>query len=278
MSLSAPDSASNSPEHGLRVRVKDLVVQRKQKTIVDHLSFDVKAGEVLGLIGPNGAGKSTLLATMAGIDKADSGSILVDGQNIHSLSAGERAQHLGWVEQLGTVHWPLSVERLIMLGRIPHLPSWGIPTDADQEAVESAIAKADCTGIRTRQVPTLSGGERARVLLARALAAEPTVLFADEPVSSLDLGHQLQTMQLLHDFASEQRSVVVVMHDLSLAVRYCHRLVLMHKGKLVATGEPASVLSNQNIADVYGVSVVTGCESVPWIVPEHLLSMPTVNP
>jgi len=254
-----------------RVHVSNLVVRRRLTTIVDDLSFTVNAGEVLGLIGPNGAGKSTVLATLAGIDVPDSGTILIDGQNMSSLSSSDRAKRLGWVEQLGTVHWPLSVERLIMLGRIPHLPPWGTMTDADHTAIEHAIEKADCLTIRNRQVPTLSGGERARVLLARALAAEPTLLLADEPVSSLDLGHQLQTMQLLRDYATEQRAAVVVMHDLSLAVRYCDRLLLMHEGKLVDIGEPAAVLSNQNIADVYGVSVVTGCESVPWVVPEYLL-------
>ncbi|MFK7993574.1 MAG: ABC transporter ATP-binding protein [Granulosicoccus sp.] len=271
--MSSPVSASDHrmDKSAVRVRVTELVVRRRRKTIIDNLSFDVKAGEVLGLIGPNGAGKSTVLATMAGIDTPDAGTIHIDNRDITSLSASDRAQSIGWVEQLGTVHWPLSVERLIMLGRIPHLPPWGKATTADHEAVEDAIAKADCTSIRQRQVPTLSGGERARVLLARALAAEPTLLFADEPVSSLDLSHQLQTMQLLCDYAGEQRAVVVVMHDLSLAVRYCHRLVLMHKGEIVAVGEPAAVLSNQNIADVYGVSVVTGCQSVPWVVPEHIL-------
>ncbi|MFK8078934.1 MAG: ABC transporter ATP-binding protein [Granulosicoccus sp.] len=254
-----------------RIDVQNLVVRRQQKNIVDSVSLHVRAGEVLGLIGPNGAGKSTILAAMAGIETPDSGSILIDTDNIGALQPHERAQKLGWLEQHGTVHWPLTVERLVMLGRIPHLPPWGNPTETDLRAVDIAIEKADCASIRQRKVPTLSGGERARVLLARALAAEPSVLLADEPVSSLDLAHQLQTMQLLHDYATTSRAVVVVIHDLSLAVRYCHRLALLHKGKLVATGEPAAVLSNQNIADVYGVSVVTGCETVPWVVPEHLL-------
>jgi len=262
---------SSDATDNLRIQVKELRILRKQTVIVDRISFDVKAGEVLGLIGPNGAGKSTVLAAMAGIDTPNGGSILVDNQNITMLSASERAQRLGWIEQLGTVHWPLSVERLIMLGRIPHLPPWSRPTDIDRAAVEDAIVRADCVGIRYRQVPSLSGGERARVLLARALAAEPTILFADEPVSSLDLSHQLQTMQLLHDYASKPCAVVVVMHDLSLAARYCDRLALMHEGKLIAIGNPATVLSDKNIGDVYGVSVVTGCNSVPWVVPEHLL-------
>lgn len=154
-----------------------------------------------------------------------------------------------------------------MLGRIPHLPSWGKANDADIDAVERAIVVADCTQIRNQIVTTLSGGERSRVLLARALAAEPTLLFADEPVSALDLGHQLQTMQLLRDFATGENSAIVVLHDLSLAARYCDKLYLMHEGSVVAQGSVASVLSSENIAAVYGVSVVAGCQQVPWIIP-----------
>lgn len=253
-------------------QVNDLVIHRGGSKIVDGLTFDVKPGELLGLIGPNGAGKSTCLAAMAGIEKFDTGSVHIDGQPIAQYSAEQRAQRLGWVEQLGTVHWPLSVERLVMLGRIPHLPAWGKPRESDLAAVELALTQSDCIGLRHRRVPTLSGGERARVLLARAVAAQPSLLLADEPVSALDLAHQLQTMQLLKDYAANQRGVVAVMHDLSLAVRYCNRLLLMHKGKQIAIGEPAAVLSDMNIADVYGVSVVTGCKSVPWVIPEHLLN------
>lgn len=256
----------------VKAQISNLIVRRAGCTIVDKLSFDVKAGELLGLIGPNGAGKSTVLAALAGLEKFDSGSIHIDGKPIQQYSPEERAQRLGWVEQLGTVHWPLSVERLVMLGRIPHLPSWGKPGESDIDAVELALEQSDCTSLRHRRVPTLSGGERARVLLARALAAQPGLLLADEPVSALDLAHQLQTMQLLKDYASGQRGVVTVMHDLSLAVRYCNRLLLMHKGQQIAIGEPAAVLNDNNIADVYGVSVVTGCASVPWVIPEHLLN------
>lgn len=255
----------------VRISAKNLTVERGGRAIVDNVSFELLAGEMLGLIGPNGAGKSSILATLAGIERPTSGTILVDDCDITTFSSSERAQRIGWVEQLGNVHWPLSVERLIMLGRIPHLPRWSRVTDEDYTAVENAITMADCQIIRHREVPTLSGGERARVLLARALAAEPSLLFTDEPVSALDLGHQLQTMQLLRDYTSNTRAVVAVMHDLSLAVRYCHRLALIHEGRLVAFGEPAAVLTNENIASVYGVSVVTGCSSVPWVVPEHLL-------
>ncbi|MFK8075941.1 MAG: ABC transporter ATP-binding protein [Granulosicoccus sp.] len=247
-------------------------VRKSDKYLVKNVSIDVAQGELIGLIGPNGAGKSTLLATLAGVDAPSAGKIHLGEEAIKDIPIKERATRIGWLEQLGTVHWPISVERLIMLGRIPHLPSWGKPQQDDIDAVEHAISIADCQSIRHQIVTTLSGGERSRVLLARALAAEPTLLFADEPVSALDLGHQLQTMQLLRDFACENRAAIVVLHDLSLAARYCDRLYLMSGGEVVAHGEIAAVLSHENLEKVYGVSVISGCEQVPWIVPLERLN------
>jgi len=254
-----------------RLTINNLSVMIDKIELVSNLSFDVFAGEVLGVIGPNGAGKSTLLAALAGIQKFSQGNIELDGDPIHTLSSFQRAQTISWIEQTGQVHWPLSVERLVMLGRIPHLPAWGKPTAQDKRAVETALHDADCQTLRTRKIATLSGGERARVLLARALAAEPSLLFADEPVSALDLSHQLQTMQLLKNFSTNGNSTVVVMHDLSLAARYCDRLLLLHNGELKACGQAADVLTEQNIEAVYGVSVATGCDEVPWVIPKNIL-------
>ena len=250
-----------------RLSASELSVVKSGRALLDKVSLNVRGGELVGLIGPNGAGKSTLLSVLAGIDAPDQGLVQIDNQPISKLSASNRAKTIGWLEQSGTVHWPLSVERLVMLGRIPHLQAWTVASEHDQQAVERALILADCLSFRTQSITTLSGGERSRALLARALAAEPDLLFADEPVSALDLGHQLQTMQLLRNFASGHQAAVVVLHDLSLAARYCDRLYLMHNGAIAASGAVASVLSPQNLASVYNVSVVSGCTQVPWIIP-----------
>jgi len=250
-----------------RLNAAEVSVIKSGRRLLDNVSLTASGSELIGLIGPNGAGKSTLLSILAGIDTPDSGLVQIDHQPIGKLGIQTRARTIGWLEQSGSVHWPISVERLVMLGRIPHLPAWSQATHVDQQAVERALALADCLSFRTQSVTTLSGGERSRALLARALAAEPDVLFADEPVSALDLGHQLQTMQLLREFASGDQCAVVVLHDLSLAARYCDRLYLMYEGRIAASGSVASVLSPQNLASVYGVSVISGCDEVPWIVP-----------
>lgn len=246
---------------------EDIRVTRSGKNLLSGVSLTVRAGEVVGLIGPNGAGKSTLLGVMAGLNKADSGHVQLLGRDLLSYSSRDRARQIGWMEQLATAHWPVTVEHLVTLGRLPYLSRWQKRHADDQLIVTQALSDTDCLHLKDRQVTTLSGGELTRVMLARALAAEPKILLADEPIAALDIGHQLQTMDLLREFAKADKACVVVLHDLSLAARYCDRLYLLHESVLVADGGVASVLSTENLKTVYGVDVIAGCDEVPWIVP-----------
>lgn len=253
----------------------DISLVRSKRALVNNVSLALNAGELVGLVGPNGAGKSTLLNLLAGLVAADSGSVNLTNKDIRKISAQEKSQLLAWVAQSGPVNWPLTVERIVALGRRPHLSSWQRLSGTDKDAIESAIMATDCEALRHQDATTLSGGERTRMLLARALATEPTVLLADEPIAALDLKHQLQTMQLLRSFASDGlepgtgkgKACLVVLHDLALASRFCDRLYLMHQGSIEAQGKPADVLSHENFRKVYGVEVVTGGDDVPYIVP-----------
>jgi len=243
--------------------------------ILNNVSIQAMPGELIGLIGPNGAGKSTLLSLLAGLSTPATGTVMLDNQPMAKMDAATRARSIGWLEQIGQIHWPLSVHRLVSLGRFPHLSPWQKTTDEDEQAIQLALEQTDSVHLQERDATTLSGGERARVLLARVLAAQPSLLLADEPVSSLDLGHQLQTMNVLQNFAQGNQTCIVVLHDLSLAARYCDRLYLMHHGKVKAEGDAATVLSNDNIREVYGVEVIAGCESIPWIVPHSIVEKDT---
>lgn len=240
---------------------------RSNKSLVNDVSLSLGKGELVGLVGPNGAGKSTLLNLLAGLDDCHSGSVTLDQRNINKIPVAERSRLLAWVAQSGPVNWPLTVERVVSLGRRPHLSAWQKLSAVDQQAIDNAISLTDCESLRHQDATTLSGGERTRMLLARAIASAPQVLLADEPIAALDLKHQLQTMHLLRSFATNDKACLVVLHDLSLASRFCDRLYLMHEGKIVSEGKPATVLSRDNLRQVYGVEVATGGDEVPYIVP-----------
>lgn len=251
------------------ISCQNATVKLGKKTVVKDASLQVSAGELVGLIGPNGAGKSTLLAALAGVHSPGTGSVQLQGQALLEYPPEQRARALAWLAQSGPINWPLTVERLVALGRTPHRSSWQQASSEDETVIERVLAETDCQTLRDRIANTLSGGERARVLLARALAGEPTVLLADEPIAALDFSHQLQTMELLRNFACDHRGCLVVLHDLSLAARYCDRLILMNKGQVVRTGVPQDVLSKDTLRTIYEVEAEITLGEYPSVLAKH---------
>ncbi len=250
------------------IRATDVVVRIGRAAILHGIDVDLAAGEVLGLIGANGAGKTTLLRALAGLLPLARGTIALDGRPLAHLPRRQLAQTVAYLPQGGASHWPVSVETLAMLGRLPHLGPWRGPGERDRRAVETALAACDVTQFRDRTLDTLSGGERARVLIARALASEPRVLLADEPVAGLDPGHQLDVMATLRRLAAAEAGIVVVVHDLTLAARFCDRLVLLDAGRVAAAGPPRAVLSSENLARCYGIRAqIAEVDGVPWVGP-----------
>ena len=230
--------------------------------ILQDVDLELRKGEVLGLIGPNGAGKSTLLKALIGEIKPEAGSIKVlDGKREHL------AKRLAYLPQGQVIHWPLSVKRLVSLGRIPHLMPWELLGPEDEKAIVQAMKDTDVAHLADRFVDHLAGGERNLVLLARALATQPSILLADEPVQGLDPAHGLQVMELLSRFVNHERGAIVVLHDLTLAARFCHRLVLLHQGKVLASGKPEEVLSPENLKKSYHIEAKYGTENDFYIVP-----------
>ncbi|WP_366554628.1 ABC transporter ATP-binding protein [Aquibaculum sediminis] len=253
----------------MRITAEAVSVEIGGKPLLDGVDLEVRPGELTGLIGPNGAGKTTLLRVLGALRPPGSGRVLYDGKAIARRERPALARRLAYLAQGGEAHWPLRVERLVALGRLPHQGPLGRTSAEDQAAVERALQRSGVEHLRARTLATLSGGERMQVLLARALAVEAEALLADEPVAALDPHHQLRVMDLLRAEARAGKAVVVVLHDLSLAARFCDRLALLHRGRLLAQGQPETVLGDRELASAYGVRVLRGMEKgepflLPW--------------
>jgi iron complex transport system ATP-binding protein len=230
----------------------DLRLVLSGRTILDGIDLDIPPGAVTAMIGPNGAGKSTLLTCLAGLRRPDAGVVIIDGDPIQRLKPHDRARRLAFMEQSPEVAWPVTVRTVVGLGRTPFTGARGPGAD-DEAAVTDAMIRTDVEGFADRLVSTLSGGERARVLIARALAGRPRWLLADEPLTGLDIGHQLDTLSLFRSLAAEGVGVVATLHDLTLAARLADQLVVLSAGRIVAAGAPGDVLTAGLLADVYGV-------------------------
>ena len=222
--------------------------------VLQGISTQVAPGELVALIGPNGAGKSTLMRAMAGIQDGVTGTVTLDGQCVNELPAAELARRRGYLPQAASAAWPVTVRHLVGLGRLPLRAFWQPATRADAAAVQRAMEKTDVAYLADRLVTTLSGGERLRVMLARALAAEPVLMLADEPLAALDPRHQLETMQLLRAHCDAGGSAVVALHDITLACRFCDRLLLLECGHAVIDDTPQVVMASGELERVYRVA------------------------
>ncbi|MFO1388246.1 ABC transporter ATP-binding protein [Cellvibrio sp.] len=255
------------------LKAENLSLSLGNTIVVDGVSIHIHEGEFVGLIGPNGAGKSSLLRMLAALSLPNKGEIDIAAENslasIKKISAPMRARFMAYLAQHESPAWPLSVKNLVALGRSP----WNstVNTSADDEvAIAAALEMTDVKSLAERPVTELSGGELQRVLLARVFAGKPQLIIADEPIAALDVYHQLHIMELLQAHSQQGGAVIAALHDLSLAARFCSRLVLMHHGKLVAVGEPVQVLTPENLAQVYGVKAYVDCrDDGVVIIPTH---------
>jgi len=238
----------------VKIQIEEATVPIGRRTVLQDVNATFEGGSLIGIIGPNGAGKSTLARAILGLLPLASGYILVDDQDIAAMDRPALARTIAYLSQGQTLHWPLSVERLVALGRLPYLAPLSRLLPGDAAAIDRAMALADVGDLRERIATELSGGERARALLARALAVEAPALVVDEPLASLDPGHQLEVMELLVRQARSDTLVIAILHDLTLAARYCDRLLLLDQGRLIADGTPADVLTEDRLASVYGIA------------------------
>jgi iron complex transport system ATP-binding protein len=226
--------------------------------VVDRISFQAKAGELVGLVGPNGAGKSTLIRLMAGLCSPSSGAVRLFGLDPARSPRRLVARLAALVPQEPRVPGPFTVREVVMMGRAPRQGLFALPSRLDLGAVEGALVACELRELADRTMGTLSGGERRRVFFARALAQEPRVLLLDEPTAFLDLAHQVAVMRMAEVAAKGGLCVVTVLHDLNLAVASCDRLVVLSRGRVVAEGEADEVVTAERVREVWGLEVWLG--------------------
>ena len=232
---------------------RDIVYEVDGARLLDRVSLQARRGEFLGLIGPNGAGKTTLLRTISGLLRRTQGTVTLAGRDLDDMRPGEVARVIAHVAQGQGSTLGFTGMDLVLMGRYAHLSRFQVEGAEDRRIAMEAMRRTDTEEFAHRRTTTLSGGERQRLFIARALAQQPSILLLDEPTANLDIQHQLTTLELVCSLARHGMTAIAAMHDLSLAARYCDRLLLLHRGRVVAQGPAESVLTPANIRDTFGV-------------------------
>jgi iron complex transport system ATP-binding protein len=240
----------------MELSFSDLSVSLGARNVLHGIAAAFQPGRVTAILGANGSGKSTLVKTLAGLHDADRGHVRLGQRHVARIDSRERARLIGYLPQDPIVHWNVGVRDLVALGRLPHRAPFAGPSQEDAMAIGAALGATDTAHLADRRVHALSGGERARVLLARVLAGDPRWLLADEPLASLDPVHQLALLDQLRALAATGMGVVIVLHDLVQAARAADDVLLLKEGRIVAFGPAREALAHAPLREAFGVEVM----------------------
>lgn len=236
-----------------RIAARGISYHAGDKRILHGVDLAARDGEFVGLLGPNGAGKSTLLRVLAGLVKPSMGTVTIDGDDLTAMRPIDVARKVAYVPQDTHVAFDFSVWEIVLMGRHPHLPRFAVEGKRDHEIAALAMEQVGVRHLGDRSITSLSGGERQMVFIAKALAQQPQILLLDEPVSALDIRHQLHVLSLVRSYTEKGATAIAVLHDLNLAARFCHRLYLMAEGAVTAQGPPDAVYTEEALARSYRV-------------------------
>lgn len=238
------------------IEVKNLEFKYRKDLILKDISFKIKEGEIVSIIGPNGSGKSTLLKNLNNLYTPERGEILIKGRKIDSYKGKDLARELALVPQDTSINYEFTVEDIIMMGRYPYQGRFEREDHKDYKITNQVLNLTNTYKLRDRFITEISGGERQRVIIARALAQDPSIILLDEPTSNLDINHQIEILNLLKGLNKEKNTtVVLVMHDINLAARYSDKIILLHEGRILGEGRPEDVISKENIKKSYNIEV-----------------------
>ena len=253
------------------IEINDLVFSYNRNLILNKISFKVEDAEILGILGPNGSGKTTLLNVINGILKKDGGEILIKGKKIEKYSRKELARIMGVVPQDMVPAFDFSVFEIVSMGRYPHLGIMEPLSTKDEKIIFDALKKTGTFDLKNKSITEISGGERQRVFIARAIAQDPEMILLDEPTSNLDIRYQIEILEIIEQMRSRGKTILMSMHDVNLAIRYCTKIALIHNGEILAFGEPEEVINENSIEIAYGIKgkiVRNGGNKIAYILPE----------
>lgn len=259
---------------GTHLETRDVTVELAGQRIVREINLCVEAGEIVGLLGPNGSGKSTMLRTIYRMIRPFAGEVLLSGDDVWKLSARESARRTGVVVQESSADFLFTVREIVHLGRTPQKGVFERETQEDEQIVTQALERVHMLDFAERDYLTLSGGEKQRVLVARALAQQPQLFVLDEPTNHLDIHHQLELLELLRELGM---TTLLTLHDLNLAATYCHRLYLLAGGQIVAQGTPEKALTPEIIQQVFHVRAAIGKHPLTGGMQLSLVPLPEVS-
>lgn len=234
----------------MNLSVENITVKINKVDIVKSISLHAQKGDFVGILGPNGSGKSTFLKSIYGVLNYDNGCIKLDGKDIKTISLSDIAKDMAVVGQFNTINFDLSVFDILLMGRSPHLGTWKKESEEDYKIALNAIKKVGMETSLDRSFATLSGGEKQRVVLARALTQQPQVLILDEPTNHLDIKYQIEILSLVKDLGI---CVVAALHDLSLAAQFCNEIYIIKHGELIAKGKPKDIITANMVKEVYEI-------------------------
>jgi iron complex transport system ATP-binding protein len=239
------------------LNAKGLSFSYREMPVLQEIELEVKKGEIIGILGPNGCGKTTLLKLLNRNLHPDAGRVTMDGKDLEETSKRDIARHIAVVPQSNEIRFAFSVRDIVTMGRMPFLGQFQGESQEDLRIVEDAMKKTNITGFADRPINTMSGGERQRVIIARAIAQKPEIILLDEPTLHLDINHQFEVLDLVKKLSLEEGlTVVIVSHDLPMVTKYCDRIVLIHDHKIFALGTPEEVLTRENMRIVFNIDAV----------------------
>jgi iron complex transport system ATP-binding protein len=235
------------------LEIKNLSFNVGERKILNDINFSVRDGEIVGIIGPNGAGKTTFLKSINGIIEEIKGEILFNGKNIKEYDKKNLARHISFMNQNTNVGFDFSCLDIVVLGRYPYLKRFQEYSDEDREKAKKYMEKTNTLKFQDRMITELSGGERQRVLFAKTLTQESELILLDEPTASLDMKYEEEIFSIISQMREERKSVIAIIHNLRVAMKYCTRLILLNDGKIIGDGTPQEIVTEKNLRDIYGV-------------------------